>query len=378
MFGKGKSLLKRSLRWQVVAGFVGVLLVSLTVVGCGGGGGGGIPGFSQGGAPYTPPENIMSTKEQTREVVREVVWALPIDLSPAEIGEELSEPWAPVEAVDSLFVHLGIVERTRTRAVTPQRFIAVFTKSWIKHPTARKGRQAQSIDWTDPETGVHWKGTYTETETETEYRISLNATGETEGTKITINISGRASEKEFSLSMGIEGTAPEDVWYEGATRRGVVRIWLSFSVSGSDTKGNGSVRYGMERSIPIDSKEVVVKRSVASGSLSYTVSGDQMTMTLKSDSTDSERIGEGLFWVRTQSNITCKARITEEEFSSVEGTVTASASNGMTASARINPDGTVNGWVKDDKGNQIGTISGNINTQIVLKYPDGTEEVIWS
>jgi hypothetical protein len=101
-------------------------------------------------------------------------------------------------------------------------------------------------------------------------------------------------------------------------------------------------------------------------------------MKLKSDSTDSERIGEGLFWVRTQSNITCKARITEEEFSSVEGTVTASASNGMTASARINPDGTVNGWVKDDKGNQIGTISGNINTQIVLKYPDGTEEVIWS
>jgi hypothetical protein len=378
MFGKGKSLLKRSLRWQVVAGFVGVLLVSLTVVGCGGGGGGGIPGFSQGGAPYTPPENIMSTKEQTREVAEEVVWALPIDFSPAEIGEELSEPWAPVEAVDSLFVHLGIVERTRTRAVTPQRFIAVFTKSWIKHPTARKGRQVQSIDWTDPETGVHWKGTYTETETETEYRISINATGETERTKITINISGRESEKEFSLSMRIEGTAPEDVWYEGATRRGVARIWLSFSASGSDTKGSGSARYGVERSIPMDSKEVVVKRSVASSSLSYTVSEDQMTMTLKSDSTDSERIGEGLFWVRTQSNITCKARITEEEFSSVEGTVTASASNGMTASARINPDGTVNGWVKDDKGKQIGTISGNINTQIVLKYPDGTEEVIWS
>jgi len=42
MLGKGKSLLKRSLRWHVVAGFVSLLLVPLLIVatGCGGGGGG--------------------------------------------------------------------------------------------------------------------------------------------------------------------------------------------------------------------------------------------------------------------------------------------------------------------------------------------------
>jgi hypothetical protein len=40
MLGKGKSLSKRSLRWQVVAGSICLLLVSLIVVGCGGGGGG--------------------------------------------------------------------------------------------------------------------------------------------------------------------------------------------------------------------------------------------------------------------------------------------------------------------------------------------------
>jgi len=41
MLGKGKSLLKRSLRWQVVAGLVCLLLVPLLIVatGCGGGGG---------------------------------------------------------------------------------------------------------------------------------------------------------------------------------------------------------------------------------------------------------------------------------------------------------------------------------------------------
>jgi len=42
MFGKGKSLLKKSLRWQVVAGFISLLLVPIIfiAVGCGGGGGG--------------------------------------------------------------------------------------------------------------------------------------------------------------------------------------------------------------------------------------------------------------------------------------------------------------------------------------------------
>jgi hypothetical protein len=42
MLSKGKSLLKRSLRWQVVAGLVCLLLVPLLIVatGCGGGGGG--------------------------------------------------------------------------------------------------------------------------------------------------------------------------------------------------------------------------------------------------------------------------------------------------------------------------------------------------
>jgi hypothetical protein len=42
MLGKGKSLLKKSLRWQVVAGLVCLLLVPLIIVatGCGGGGGG--------------------------------------------------------------------------------------------------------------------------------------------------------------------------------------------------------------------------------------------------------------------------------------------------------------------------------------------------
>ena len=372
MLGKGKSLLMRSFRWQVVVGSICLLLASLIVVGCGGGGG-GIPGFSQGGAPYTPPENIMSTREQTREVAEEVVWALPIGLSPAEIEETMSEPWAPVEAVESLFVHLGVVERTRTRVVTPQHFIAVLMKSWIKHLIARRGRQAQPIDWTDPETGVHWRGTYTVTENS----ISIKATGEAPGTKITVSISGRASEKGFSLSMKIEGTAPENVWYEDEMWVGVARIWLSFSASGSDTKGSGSAQYGVEMSIPMDSEKVVVERHVGSGSFSYTVSGDQMTMTWKVDSTDSERLGEGLFWVRTQSNITCKAELEEEEWSVVEGTVTASASNGMTASVRVNADGTVNGWIKDNRGNRIGTISGNINTKIVLEYPDGTEEVIW-
>jgi hypothetical protein len=41
MLGKGKSLLKKSLRWQVVAGLVCLLLVPLIIVatGCGGGGG---------------------------------------------------------------------------------------------------------------------------------------------------------------------------------------------------------------------------------------------------------------------------------------------------------------------------------------------------
>jgi len=373
MLGKRKSLLKRSRRWQVVVGFSCLLLVSLVVVGCGGGGGGGIPGFSQGGAPYTPPENIMSTREQTREVAEKVVWALPIDLSPAEIEEELSEPWAPVGAVERLFEELGAVERARTRVVTPQHFIAVLMKSWIKQPIARRGRQAQPIDWTDPETGVHWTGTYTETEDS----ISIKATGEAPGTKITVSISGRVSEKGFNLSMKIEGTVPENVWYEDEMWVGIARIWLSFSASGSDTKGSGSAQYGVEMTIPMDSEKVVVKRHVGSGSLSYTVSGDQMTMKLKVDSTDSERIGEGLFWVRTQSNIICKALIEEDEWSEVEGTVTASASNGMTASMRVNVDGTVNGWIKDAKGNQIGTILGNINTKIVLKYPDGTEEVIW-
>jgi hypothetical protein len=40
MLGKGKSLLKKSLRWQVVAGLVCLLLVPLIIVvtGCGGGG----------------------------------------------------------------------------------------------------------------------------------------------------------------------------------------------------------------------------------------------------------------------------------------------------------------------------------------------------
>jgi len=373
MLGKRKSLLKRSLRWQVVVGFSCLLLVSLIVVGCGGGGGGGIPGFSQGGAPYTPPETIMSTREQARGVAEEVVWALPIGLSPAEIEETMSEPWAPVEAVESLFVHLGVVERTRTRVVTPQHFIAVLMKSWIKHLIARRGRQAQPIDWTDPETGVHWRGTYTVTENS----ISIKATGEAEGTRVTINISGKVSEERFSLSMKIEGTVPEDVWYEDEMWVGVARIWLSFSASGSDTKGSGSAQYGVEMSIPMDSEKVVVERHVGSGSFSYTVSGDQMTMTWKVDSTDSERLGEGLFWVRTQSNITCKAELEEEEWSVVEGTVTASASNGMTASVRVSADGTVNGWIKDNRGNRIGTISGNINTKIVLEYPDGTEEVIW-
>ena len=372
MLGKGKSLLMRSFRWQVVVGSICLLLASLIVVGCGGGGG-GIPGFSQGGAPYTPPENIMSTREQTREVAEEVVWALPIGLSPEEIEEELSEPWAPVGAVESLFEELGAVERARTRVVTPQHFIAVLMKSWIKHPIARRGRQAQPIDWTDPETGVRWRGTYTVTENS----ISIKATGEAPGTKITVSISGRASEKGFSLSMKIEGTVPENVWYEDEMWVGVARIWLSFSASGSDTKGSGSAQYGVEMSIPMNGEKVVVKRYVGSGSLSYTVSGDQMTMKLREDSTDSERVGEGLFWVRTQSNITCKAELEEEEWSVVEGTVTASASNGMTASVRVNADGTVNGWIKDNRGNQIGTISGNISTEIVLEYPDGTEEVIW-
>jgi len=41
MLGKGKSLLRRTLHWQVVVGSICcLLLVSLIVVGCGGGGGG--------------------------------------------------------------------------------------------------------------------------------------------------------------------------------------------------------------------------------------------------------------------------------------------------------------------------------------------------
>ncbi|MCS3920955.1 hypothetical protein Q2T83_11195 [Fervidibacter sacchari] len=40
MFGKGKPLLKKSLHWHVVAGFVSLLLVPIIfiAVGCGGGG----------------------------------------------------------------------------------------------------------------------------------------------------------------------------------------------------------------------------------------------------------------------------------------------------------------------------------------------------
>jgi hypothetical protein len=64
MLSKGKSLLKRSLRWQVVAGLICLVLVPLIIVGCGVGGGAGGGGAGGGGAgggltvPITTEEQV--------------------------------------------------------------------------------------------------------------------------------------------------------------------------------------------------------------------------------------------------------------------------------------------------------------------------------
>lgn len=65
MLSKGKSLLKRSLRWQVVAGLVCLLLVPLLIVATGCGGGGGGPTQQLPTQPTQPPRLIGQVVDAT-------------------------------------------------------------------------------------------------------------------------------------------------------------------------------------------------------------------------------------------------------------------------------------------------------------------------
>ncbi len=347
-----------------------IALTALVTSGCGGGGG-GIPGFSQGGDQFTPPENAMSTQQQTSTLATATVrgWLS----NPQDISSDLLEPPIMLDSVENLFSFLGLTSQpSPPRPAGARSLVVQMTKAWLSGKLALRARAAQIIDWTDPQTGVHWTGTYEETAT----THVLHATGTAQGTSLKVDLEEQLPATAFNLSLHLSGTAAADVQVENNTYAGKADIWVSYSVSAAPGQAKVSGSEGLEWSIPQGNDWLAVQRVVVQSELTLTLVAGVFTADLGGELTYAGWVGGGVFWIHVKGDVTASGPDNASDWDAIVGYWDGTASNGMSAHVEFAQDGSVSGWVKSASGETMATVLGNIHTQITFTYKDGTTDTI--
>jgi hypothetical protein len=282
--------------------------------------------------PYTPPDSALSPKAQ----VREVVTSLAPKLTLATVSQQ--RPSFGNAAVDSVLGRLL---------------------------GAGRARQTPAIDFTD-ESGIHWVGTITAAA----LSVTLDVTGTTATTSVRLTYTTSFDSTDLRSTSRVVGTLP--------AQGGTVALDLSGTTESRLDLANGvltltSTMVGWAELR--DAGGVVQSRHEQDTRTVTTLTGGVVHSTSTFTRTDSQRAGEGLFWVRTRGDLTMDG--TPGEPATIVGTVTGEASNGMTFTATFSADGTVSGEVRDASGQVVGSVSGDYRTgPVTVTYADGTSETI--